>query len=58
MQPIEFRAKLVAKEKRDSSTKKSLNVFGTFFQFSDLLRVLHQPETAAAAAWQGVPTVF
>ncbi len=52
------RAKLVAKEKRDGNTKKSLNVFGTFFQFSVLLRVLRQPETAAAAVWQGVPTVF
>ena len=44
----------MAKEKRDGSTKK----VGTVFKFSVLLRVLRQPETAAAAVWQGVPTVF
>ncbi len=38
MQPMEFRAKLVAKEKRDSSTKKSLNVFGTFFSVFSLVK--------------------
>ena len=37
IQPMEFRAKLVAKEKRDGSTKKSLNVFGTFFLIFSLV---------------------